>query len=71
MITYANAFDAKFALWLRASKPATLLAMQEAAIEVESNLLASRILKAEEQRDGRDKKKSKDEKQASTSKQLE
>ena len=33
MITYANAFDAKFALWLRASKPATLLAMQEASIE--------------------------------------
>ena len=49
MINYANAFDAKFALWLRAAKPATLLAMQEVAIEVESNLLASRRLKAEEQ----------------------
>ena len=27
MITYANAFDAKFALWPRAAKPATLLAI--------------------------------------------
>ena len=48
IITYANVFDGKFALWLRASKPATLLAMQEVAIEVDSNLLASRRLKAEE-----------------------
>lgn len=47
MITYANAFDAKFALWLRAAKLATLLAMQEVTIEVESNLLASSRLKAE------------------------
>ena len=49
MITYANAFDAKFALWLRVAKPTTLLAMQEEAIEVESNILDSRRLKVEEQ----------------------
>ena len=53
------------------SKPTTLLAMQEASIEVESNLLVSKRLKVEEQRGGRGKKKVKDEKQASTSKQLE
>ena len=45
--------------------------MHEATIEVESNLLASRRLKAEEQWGGMDKKKVKDEKQASTSKQFE
>ena len=71
MITYANIFDAKFALWLRVAKPATLLAMQEEAIEVESNLLASRRLKEEEWRGGKDKKRVKDEKTTSTSKQLE
>ena len=35
MITFANAFDSKFALWLRDAKPQTLSTMQEAAIEVE------------------------------------
>ena len=50
MITFANAFDSKFALWLRAAKPSTLIAMQEAAIEVESNLLTSDKLKVEEER---------------------
>ena len=51
MITFANAFDSKFSLWLRAAKPSTLIAMQEAAIEVESNQLASNKLKAEEERE--------------------
>jgi hypothetical protein len=46
MITYANAFDAKFSLWLREEKPPILLAMQEVAIEVESNILASKKPKA-------------------------
>ena len=68
MITFANAFDAKFSLWLRAAKPQTLAAMQEATIEVESNLLASNKLKAEEGRGGKDKRKMKEEKQASSSK---
>jgi hypothetical protein len=43
--------------------------MQEATIEVESNLLSSRRLKDEEQRGGKDKKKLKDEKFPSSSKQ--
>ena len=34
MITFSNAFDAKFALWLRATKPQTLAAMQEAALRL-------------------------------------
>ena len=42
--------------------------MQEAAIEVESNLLASNKLKAEEERGSKDKRKVKEERQASTSK---
>jgi hypothetical protein len=63
MITFANAFDAKFSLWLRAVKPQSLLAMQEAAIEEESNILAANKLKAEENKGGKEKKKQKDEKQ--------
>ena len=43
MITFANAFDAKFSLWLRVAKPQSLPAMQEAAIEVESNILAASL----------------------------
>ena len=70
MITFANTFDSKFALWLRAAKPSTLIVMQEVAIEVESNLLASNKLKAEEERGGKEKRKVKEEKQASTSKAL-
>jgi len=45
MITFANAFDAKFPLWLRAAKPQSLPTMQEAAIEVESNILAANKLR--------------------------
>ena len=59
MIAFANAFDVKFALWLRAAKPQTLAAMQEVAIEVESNLLASKKLNVEEGRGGKDRKKMK------------
>ena len=42
--------------------------MQEATIEVESNLLASNQLKAEEERGSTDKREVKEERQASTSK---
>ena len=48
MITFENAFDAKFSLWLRVAKPQSLPAMQEATIEVESNILATNKLKAKE-----------------------
>ena len=68
LISFANAFDAKFSLWLRAAKSQRLLAMQEAAIEVESNILVANKLKAEENKGVKEKKKQKDEKQASTSK---
>lgn len=68
MITFTNAFDAKFSLWLRAAKPQSLSAMQEAAIEVESNILAANKLKAEKNKGVKEKNKQKNEKQASTSK---
>ena len=63
MITFANAFNAKFSLWLRVVKPRSL-----PAIEVESNILAANKLKAEENKGVKEKKKQKDEKKASTSK---
>jgi hypothetical protein len=44
-ITYANAFDVEFSLLLRERRSTTLLSMQEATIEVESNILASDRLK--------------------------
>jgi hypothetical protein len=53
-ITYANAFDADFSLLLREIRSTTLLSMQEATIEVESNILASDRLKT---RSDKDKKK--------------
>ena len=46
-LTYANAFDHEFSLLLRERRPVTLLNMQDAALEVESNLLASNRLKKE------------------------
>ena len=67
MITFTNAFDAKFSLWLRVAKPQSLPAMQEAAIEVESNIMETNKLKAEENKGVKEKKKQKDEKKASTS----
>lgn len=68
MITFANTFDAKLSLWLRVAKPQSLPAMQEAAIEVESNILEANKLKAKEIKGAKEKKKQKDEKQPSTSK---
>ena len=44
-LTYANAFDHEFSLLQRERIPITLLNMQEAALEVESNILASNRLK--------------------------
>ena len=68
MITFANALDSKFALWLRAEKPQTLVGMQEAAIGLQSNLMASNKLKIEEGKGAKDKNKIKEEKSSSSSK---
>lgn len=70
MITYADDFDAKFSLWLKAANPHRFLSMQEATTEVESNILAANKLKVEEGRGGKDKKKVKEERHPSTSKAI-
>ena len=44
-LTYANAFYHEFSLLLRERRPITLLNMQYAALEVDSNILASNRLK--------------------------
>ena len=44
-LTYANALDHEFSLHLRERRPVSLLNMQEAALELESNILASNRLK--------------------------
>ena len=46
-LTYANAFDHEFSLLLRERRPVSLLNMQDAALEVESNILTSNRLKKE------------------------
>lgn len=66
-ITFANALDSKFALWLRAEKLKILVGMKEAAIGVHSNLMASNKLKIEGKA-AKYKKKMKEEKQSSSSK---
>jgi hypothetical protein len=53
-ITYSNAFDAQFSLMLREIRSTTFFSMQESSIEVESNILASNMLK---NRFEKDKKK--------------
>ena len=55
-LTYANAFDHEFSLLLRERRPITLLNMQDATLEVESNLLASNRLKKETSQQLYDKK---------------
>ena len=45
MITYVNAFDSDFYLLLRERSSASLSLMQNAALEVESNILASQKVK--------------------------
>ena len=44
-LTYINYFNSEFSLLLRERRSVTLLNMQEATLEVESNLLASSKLK--------------------------
>ena len=51
-ITYANAFDFEFCLLLRERRSASLSLMQDDALEVESNIIASQKIKGKE-----DKKK--------------
>src|SRR5713226_568131 len=55
-LTYANAFDHKFSLLLRERRPISLLNMQDATLEVESNILASNRLKKETAQQLYDKK---------------
>ena len=44
-LTYANALESEFSLLLRERRSVTLLNMQEATLEVESNMLATGKLK--------------------------
>ena len=44
-ITYANAFDSDFCLLLRERRSASLSLMQDASLEVESNIVASQKVK--------------------------
>ena len=44
-ITYANAFDSDFYLLLRERRSSSLSLMQDAALEVESNIVASQKVK--------------------------
>ena len=44
-ITYANAFDSDFCRLLRERRSSSLSLMQDAALEVESNILASQKVK--------------------------
>ena len=46
-LTYANSFDHEFSLLLRERKSESLQNMQNAALEVEPNILASNKLKEE------------------------
>ena len=55
-ITYANAFDHEFSLHLRERISTTLLNMQEAALEVESTILASNRLKVNSDQQTYDRK---------------
>jgi hypothetical protein len=63
-ITFANAFDAEFSLLLRERTPTTLLSIQEATLEVESNILASEKLKTKYDKE---KKRQKEEVPSSSS----
>jgi hypothetical protein len=49
-ITYSSAFDPEFFLILRERRSATLALMQDAALEVESNIMASQKLKGKFER---------------------
>ena len=49
-ITYANAFDSELCLLLRETRSASLSLMQDAALEVESNIIASQKVKGKMER---------------------
>ena len=49
-LTYANAFDSGFCLLLRERRCATLADMQDVALEVESNIMATEKLKSQSYR---------------------
>ena len=55
-LTYANSFDHQFSLHLRERRPLSLLNMQEEALEVESNILASNRLKVNSYQQAYDRK---------------
>jgi hypothetical protein len=55
-ITFANAFDVEFSLLLRERRATTLSLMQDAAIEVESNILAAYKLKSRSDKDRKNQK---------------
>ena len=44
-LTYANSFDVEFSLFLREIRANTLVNIQEASLEVESNLMAANKLR--------------------------
>jgi len=46
-LTYSNAFDSNFCLLLRERRCATLADMQDAALEVESNIMAVEKLQSQ------------------------
>jgi len=50
MITYVNAFDSQFRLLLRERRCASLADMQDAAFEVESNIMAAKRLEGDAER---------------------
>ena len=55
-LTYANDFDHEFSLHLREIRPISILNMQEVALKVESNVLASNILKVNSNQQTYDRK---------------
>jgi hypothetical protein len=62
-ITYANSFDSEFCFLLRERRSTTLSLMQDASLEVESNILAAHKLKGNV-----DRKRQKEEASSSSSK---
>ena len=58
-LTYANSFDVEFSLLLRERRAITLVNMQEAALEAESNQMAANKLRNRSDYHGEDKKKKK------------
>jgi hypothetical protein len=55
-ITYASAFDPEFCLLLRERRSTSLAHMQDATLEVESNILAADKLRGKSDRDRRKKR---------------